>query len=87
MNTLTTRTYAHARMHGHMAGRRHGEDLPLGPCNWGCDYTFTYIYIYVCIYMYAIMTLIWGMEKPRLFGACPSAMEKRRFWVCAGYAP
>ena len=33
------------------------------------------------------MTLIWGMEKPRLFGACPSAMEKRRFWVCAGYAP
>ena len=42
MNTLTTRTYAHARMHGHMAGRRHGEDLPLGPCNWGCDYTFTY---------------------------------------------
>ena len=33
------------------------------------------------------MTLIWGMEKPRLFGACPSAMEKRRFGVCAGYAP
>ena len=50
MNTLTTRTYAHARMHVHMAGRRHGEDLPLGPCNWGCDYTFTYIYM--CVYIY-----------------------------------
>ena len=33
------------------------------------------------------MTLIWGMEKPGLFGACPSAMKKRRFGVCAGYAP
>ena len=84
MNTLTTRTYAHARMHVHMAGRRHGEDLPLEPCNWGCDYTFTYTYnIYVCIYMYAIMMLIWGMEKPRLFGACPSTMENDDF----GYAP